>query len=279
MIRLILIALLLSGSLLAMFLSGSHLSPAPTCTITLIPNNDTFNSWLLDRPDTNGFVSSITVEHVGVDKGKMEFAVCSSSHPEQHRRFGKADSDYLLPDLTRVPVGGTYGGGIYFYKNGSLPVSEMGEGTFLIAILIDGVRCSNVIHVTIQHDYDATKEPPLRVFATQPLTGNLITRLNVWIVPPKLDPKLTNIAASDAELAVDGGNWRTPRPGTTCGPVYPLQPGMPFMSTCLLDFYNPSIPSFRHAKVQARLLDFTSKETEISYDPTDAKLFDKAFGL
>ncbi len=209
-------------------------------------------------------------------RGTMEFAACSISNKE--KKWCLQSNTDFCSDVRKMTQGGTYGGGLYFPSPQNTAMDSTGDGTFLFAVLIDGVRCSNVIRVTIKHDYDAKMEPPLRVFAIQPLSGDTVQQLGVWVTPPVADKKLTNFVASAIDLSIDG-EWHTTSVGAWDGAVYMLKPNVSDGESCFFDFYKPPIAPFKRAKVQARLLNYTSAITEVSFDSSDARQYDQTFGL
>jgi hypothetical protein len=211
-------------------------------------------------------------------RGTMEYAACSTSNPGKKWRISAIGDRNFFQDIAQMTRGGNYGGGLYFDLDEASEMDALGDGTFLFAVLIDGVRCSNVIRVKIQHDYNAKAEPPLRVFAIQPLKGDTIQQLGVWVVPPVLNEKLTNFVASAVDLSIDG-TWHTTSVGIWTGPVSPLKPWESAGENCYFENYVPPIVPFKHAKVQARLLDYTSAVTDLSFDPSDTRQFDRAFNL
>jgi hypothetical protein len=269
MLRMLFWALLFQGSLWA-----------EECSIILVPHNRAFQHWWYDRKTDEGFLADLDMHFKAPFRGSLEFAACLVSDAGKKWRVPAAqvEASGALKDISNMAQGGGYGGGIYFQHGQTSKMDVLGDGTFLFAILVDGKRCSNVIRVTIQHDYDAKLEPALRVFAIQPQEGDALHQLGVWIVPPVLDKKLTNFAASSIDLSIDGG-WHTAGKGIWIGFVYPLHPGRSDVGSCFFESYSPPIAPFSHAKVQARLLGYTSSLTDISFDPADSRHFDHAFEL
>jgi len=264
-------------TLLLFLISASPLLAGETkCEITLVPQNDSFQSWYYNR-DQQGFCADVEIHFTPPFTGTLEYAACSTIDPAQKWRVHPTDPDYLLKDIATAKSGNLVTG-LQFFSIRNPEMADWGEGTFLFAILVDGHRYSNVIRVTIKHDYDAKVEPPLRVFAIQPLEGNSIRQIGVWVVPPVFDKKLTNMVASSIDLSIDG-KWHSCPIGMWDGLVYSLKPGISTATNCFLEMYSPPITPFKHAKVQARLLDFTSQITDLAVDPSEATQFDRAFGL
>jgi hypothetical protein len=246
---------------------------SPRYVVTLVPENNTFPHWRYDYGEKAGFLASMNVQFKAPFRGVMEYAVCSISNEKEKWRF--PGTGEVLHGMLCMTQGGNFSGGIYFEKNF---LDDFGDGTFLFAILIDGVRCSNVIRVRIQHDYDPAKEPPLRVFAIQPLNGNEIQRIGVWVVPPVESKKLTNFVADIFAISIND-QWHLYRPIAWRGLDMPLPAHVSAAQNCFFDLCTPPISPFKRARVQVRLLNYLSAVTELSFDPTDSERLDRTFGL
>jgi hypothetical protein len=102
---------------------------------------------------------------------------------------------------------------------------QVGPGNYRMALLINGVRASNVIAFKIDPTFDAGQMPVLTAGMDEAPPGGAVGSLLVWIVgPTPEDPQLTNYAVASADISVDGVVLKKdPRPWT--GPVGPYQPG------------------------------------------------------
>jgi len=201
-----------------------------------------------------------------------EFAVRSLSDPGKKLRF-----EYKCP-LRNGELGLGMMGSIGMFTVEQVKCLEkLGEGVFECAIIVNRVRCSNVVRLKIDHAYTPTNEPAIRLVAIQPMTGGHVTHLGIWVVPPHTDPHLTPYTVGQGiTLVIDGVEHRI---GLLLfsGSIMPLPAGESFLEILTLDGFLPPISPSRSFKVQAKLLDYQSAVTTISYDPSIGAEFDKAF--
>ncbi len=242
----------------------------PVCTIAFHPHDRTFTGW-------EKFGATITINVPGSKTGRIkiqswEFALCSTDN-----------SGKLLKFQYECPVrGGEVGLGYYgwfgqFSKEQITLLDKLGKGSFGCAILVNGVRCSNVVRVNIDPAYKAAKEPVLRVVPIQMVGVDHVTHLGVWMVPPeKRDARLTNFAAAmGMEFVVDGVASRIEAMAWT-GPVGILPSGESYGTIWELASLKPKIPTKAKYKVQAKLFEYESAVEEIVYDPKHGADFDRA---
>jgi len=282
----------------------SAAAPQPPYYFTWFPSNDSFQRWdsIGDNVQLGVFlprntdVSKVENLHTSImdsidpsllrkspasEPRLWELAACSASDPEQKIRLPYPAPSYQNGNFTDGPhlfwVGwnGPFPDASHLKK-----LSQLGEGTFLCALLADGIRCSNVVKVTIRSDYDPTREPVVRVTAIQPLRGKEIQQVGIWIVPstPK-DRSLTNQVAAFAQLEVNGSPYGGSRMAWD-GPVEPLPAGIPFPVVILWNASPPLMPKLDKAHVRAKLVDrekeYLSEEVEVLNDGTTDR-FDRIF--
>ncbi len=106
-------------------------------------------------------------------------------------------------------------------------IGSVGAGDYRLALLINGVRASNVIAFKIDPSFDILKAPVLYLGIDEAPPGVDMGALLVWIVgPTPPDPQFTNFAMAFADIFVDGKALKKdPRPWS--GPVGPYQSGKP----------------------------------------------------
>jgi Carboxypeptidase regulatory-like domain len=101
----------------------------------------------------------------------------------------------------------------------------VGPGNYRMALLINGVRASNVIAFKIDPTFDAGKMPVLTAGMDEAPPGGAVGSLLVWIVgPTPEDPQLTNYAVAFADISVDAVILKQTVQAWT-GPVGPYQSG------------------------------------------------------
>ena len=278
-------------------------APPPPCHFTWFPSNDCFQKWdsFGDHVELGAFISrppdplkaedlhtsildspdpAISKKSPRPKPRLWELAACSASAPGQQIR---------LPYPAPIYRNGDYADGPHLFWvgwNGPFPdaahlqkLSALGEGTFLCALLADGIRCSNVVQITIRSDYDPTREPVVRVAALQPFRGKEIQQVGLWIVPPTPpDRNLTNFAAAEAQLEINGNAYGGQMAWE--GPVDPLSPGTPFPQIISWTSSRPPFSDLNRTRVRAKLADpettYFSAETELLNDGT-TDYFDHAF--
>lgn len=266
------------------------------CEIVWHPSNDTFTGWGYEEfcRDARMLIYPRDPTTTNLIVRTWEFAVRSLEDPAKKLRF-----DYKCP-LRDGYIGLQFAGSIGSFTAEQVKrLEELGEGVFECALLLNGVRHSNVVRLKINHSYTPTNDRPIRLVAIQPLSDNNVTHIGIWAVPPRLDPKLTNFAVwSGTTLVIDGDAHRR---GMIMwgGAIYPLPAGKSFGMILPLAGYEPPVQPKRSYKVQAKLFltgvaellsggkrmelhgeqpDYESATTTISCDPEIGKRFDEAFG-
>ena len=210
-----------------LLLAFAQAQTAPWFSITWFPNNDTFRSW-----DEAG----IFVLH------PIPAGVCQTIHPKSWELalYRSANPQDKLRVPCPAPVVQEESGWALWdaaaFKDLPAALQPLGEGTFTCAILADGKPCSNLVKITIRHDYTPGTEPVIRaVFLDTPLA-----QIGIWIVPPTpADPLLTNYVAAFPDLEFDSTWITAPTYGTWDGAVGPLNPGQPYGITYWLRQYQP----------------------------------------
>ncbi len=263
----------------------------PGFSITWFPNNDSFRSWsdpglFVLHPIPAGLLQAIHPK-------SWELALYRTANPQDKLRIPapapvvQEESGWALWDASA-------------FKDLPAALQSLGEGTFACAILADGRLCSNIVKITIRHDYTPTSEPVIRVT----FLDTLPAQIGIWIVPPTPpDPLLTNYVAAFPDLEFDGTWVTAPFYGNWEGDVGPLSPGQPYGITYWLRQYQspsekpdstaPGLPSRLRARFVERaddvlyeevaknlpLQSYTSAPIPVALDPRDAEAFDEIFGL
>jgi hypothetical protein len=104
-------------------------------------------------------------------------------------------------------------------------IGELGPGNYVMALLVNGVRASNVMPFKIDPGFDPKKAPALTCGMMEAPPGQATGELLAWAVgPTPEDPQFTNMAVTFPDITVDGKvfknegiNWD--------GPVGPYHPG------------------------------------------------------
>ena len=244
------------------------------CSISWLPSNDTLTGWGYEQfclhtsmriypPDTK--TRKIPIR-------SWEFAVRSLSDPAKKLRF-----EYKCP-VDKGEIGLQFLGSIGMFTTEQVKqLEKLGDGLFECAIILNGVRHSNTVRLKIDRAYTPTNEPAIRLVAIQPMTGDHVTQFGIWFVPQHADPHLTQqVFWQGLTLVIDGVERRI---GLLVfsGSILPLRSGESFQEILTLDGFLPPISPTRSYKVQAKLLDYQSAVTTISYDPAVGAEFDKAF--
>ncbi len=286
------------------FLGIGSASPPPPYSFTWFPSDDCFQKWdaVGDHAELGVFLPpGPAAPQVGdlhssilnlVDPGASEknpapppqlweLAVCSAADPERKIRL-----PYPAPIYQHGNLADGHSHLFWVGWNGPFPdpahlqkLGALGDGTFLCALLADGIRCSNVVKITIRSDYDPIREPVLRVAAIQPLRGQEIQKVGVWIVPPlPQDRHLTNFAAANTQLEINGNSYGGMMAWD--GPTYPLSPGISVPQIILWNAFRPPPSNLDKVHARAKLVDqdatYSSEETELLNDGTTDR-FDRIF--
>ena len=287
----ILVANLGMGLLLSSF-NATGAEPLK-CSISWHPSNDTLTGWGYEQLHSSMFIYPPDTKTRNIPVRSWEFAVRSLSDPAKKLRF-----EYKCP-VPNGEIGLQFAGSIGSFTAEQVKrLEKLGEGIFECAIILNGVRHSNVVRLKIDHAYTPANEPAIRLVAIQPMTGDHITHLGIWVVPPQADPYLTQQAFwSGITLVIDGVEHRLEFV-VFSGSILPLRSGESFQEILPLDDFRPPISLKRSYKIQAKLFlisrmllssggkstaihgdqtDYQSAVTTISYDPDIGAEFDNAF--
>jgi len=275
-----------------LLLVSAQAAPDSSLSITWFPNNDTFRAW----SDPGIFVLHPIppAEYQSAHPKTWELALYQTVNPQNKLRVPcpapvVQDSGWAAWDEAA-------------FKDQTLfaALQPLGEGTFIAAILADGKPCSNLVRITLRHDYSPFSEPVIRVtFLDTPRP-----QIGIWIVPPTpADPLLTNYVAAFPDLEFDSTWITAPTYGTWDGAVGPLNPGQPYGITYWLRQYQPrpeksdtpapALPTHLSARFVERpddllyeevakdlpLQTYTSAPIPIAPDPRDLAAFEEIFGL
>lgn len=155
-------------------------------------------------------------------------------------------------------------------------IGELSNGEYLVAVNVNGVRCSNVASLVIDSDFDASSEPALRLFPLPVESGRNLPYLGIRAVgPTPQDAQLKNDMIAFADLVV-GGMIRRPKEMKWVGPVGPLKPG--WMYTRILDLsnYEPEIEPLAQHEVKAIVGQYESAPVVIPADDSSGREWDKS---
>jgi hypothetical protein len=216
--------------------------------VVWFPWHPTYSSW-----DWTGEGPSVTIEPSSIEGfpasvKTWSLAVCSANDPSRKATVPLQNPLILDPsggrslDLAPWTPGRTPAGAL----------DALGEGTFLCAILGDGQRYSNVSRVIISHSYQRTLMPGVSVFAL-PFPDNDVRRLAVRVVPGPND----HLDTCDLIYPVFSinGSWSRPRKLNWKGNSFVMQQGKPHVRIIDLSNYDPPIPPFNKADVQAKIVE------------------------
>ncbi|MHC4476351.1 MAG: HEAT repeat domain-containing protein, partial [Planctomycetota bacterium] len=155
-------------------------------------------------------------------------------------------------------------------------IQPLEDGEYLMAIYVNGVRCSNVGKFTVDSDFDGSTEPTLQLVPLTPAPGKKPELLGLRAVGPKpMDPELTNYALHLPELIVDGVS-RKITASSWSGPVYPLRPGQQHEEILRLLGYRPAIDLSREHTVKAIVGKYESASVRIAPDYSLELAWDEA---
>jgi hypothetical protein len=125
-------------------------------------------------------------------------------------------------------------------------IGSLADGDYLVALIVNGVRCSNVAAFTVDSKFDPSREPTLKLFSLSGAPGAGLPYLGIRAIgPTPQDPKLTNMAVAFPEIFADGVK-RERQSMTWVGPVGPLQPGK--ICTFILDIASNFAPAIEPGK-------------------------------
>jgi hypothetical protein len=224
-----------------------HAESAPW-NVVWLPWYPTYASW-----DWTGEGPAVTIEASNIETfpasvKTWSLAVCSANDPSR-----KATVPLQNP-LIHDSSGGN-GLDLAPWTPGRIPVGALdalGEGTFLCAILGDGQRYSNVSRVIISHTYQRTQMPGVSVVAL-PFPDNDVRRIAVRVVPGP-DDHLDTCDLIYPVFSING-SWSRPRKLNWKGNSFVMQPGKPHVRIIDLANYDPPIPPFNKATVQAKIIE------------------------
>ncbi len=155
-------------------------------------------------------------------------------------------------------------------------IGSLEDGEYLIAIYVNGIRCSNVAEFTVDSSFDGGNEPTLQVVPLIPAPGKKLQYFGLRAIgPAPQDSELTNMALHFPDIIVDG----VPRKilaRSWSGPVYPLKPGRQHEEILLLNYYKPEIDLSRKHTVKAIVGKYESVPVEIGFDHSLELAWDEA---
>lgn len=155
-------------------------------------------------------------------------------------------------------------------------IGPLEDGEYLIAIHVNGIRCSNVAKFTVDSSFDSSNEPTLQVVSLVPAPREKLQYFGLRAIgPTPQDSELTNMALHFPDIIVDG----VPRKilgHVWSGPVYPLKPGQQHEEILLLNYYKPAIDLSRKHTVKAIVGKYESATVEIGFDHSLGLAWDEA---
>jgi len=161
-------------------------------------------------------------------------------------------------------------------ENMNRRIGPLEDGEYLIAIHVNGIRCSNVAKFTVDSSFDSSNEPTLQVVPLVPAPGEKLQYFGLRATgPTPQDSELTNMALHFPDIIVDG----VPRKilaRAWSGPVYPLKPGQQHEEILLLKYYKPEIDLSRKHTVKVIIGKYESAPVEIGFDHSLELAWDEA---
>jgi hypothetical protein len=293
------------GVFLFLGLSGFSNSPAnspaaPTWSIIWFPWSDTFRSWDWKEAPRQVAIWAPTIAPFPSGIKVWDLAVCSAAEPAKK----------VLVPMATPPRGD----GIYLDKwtPGDFPTAQLdnlGDGTFLCAILGGGHRFSNVSLVTIDHSYHPDLHPIIKLAGVASPEGD-IRHIAVWVVPSRNPPQsIWDFDLWYPYISIDG-KWSGPGLIAWSGQNRFIPPGTGWGEIVSLEGRMPPVTPFKKAAVQVRIIEnfiehvdlfspnpkeedvnevmkrrserlkgYTSGVFNLSVNDRDQELFDHAFGL
>lgn len=155
-------------------------------------------------------------------------------------------------------------------------IEPLDDDEYLLAIYVNGVRCSNVVKIRVDSKFDPATEPTVRLIPFEVRPGQKLGYLGIQAIGPKpQDPMFTNMALSFPDLLVDGV-LRKVTGRSWSGPVYPLRPGQQHEEILDLRYYKPAIDLGRKHTVRAIVGKYESASVDIGLDKPLARAWDEA---
>ena len=120
-------------------------------------------------------------------------------------------------------------------------IGTLDDGDYVLSIYVNEVRCSNVVKIRIDSDFEPGAQPTLQVVPIEVRPGQKLRYVGLQAVgPTPQDSTLTNMALSFPELVVDGVR-RKLKGYVWNGPVFSLKPGQQHEEILDLRQYEPAI--------------------------------------
>jgi len=155
-------------------------------------------------------------------------------------------------------------------------IEPLDDGEYLLAIYVNGARCSNVAKVRVDSNFNPAIEPILRLVPFEVGPGQKLGYLGIQAIGPSpQDPTLTNMALSFPDFLVDG-ILRKVRARGWSGPVYSLRPGQQHEEILDLNYYEPAIDLRREHTVKAIVGKYESPSVVIGLNEPLGQAWDQA---
>ena len=155
-------------------------------------------------------------------------------------------------------------------------IGALADGDYRVAMIVNGIRCSNVAQLKVDSQFNPQDEPTLKLVCLDPGPGQALPYLGVRAIgPTPQDPDLTNQAVAFAQIVVDGVEhvrketvWR--------GPVGPIQSGR--ILTRILDIstnLNPPVERGKPHEVYVKIGPYVSAPITLALGDPLAEAWDK----
>jgi len=154
-------------------------------------------------------------------------------------------------------------------------LESLPDGEYRVALIVNGLRRSNVAPVTVDSFFDPAREPTLKLSALGGPGGGLPYLGIRAIGPTPQDSDLTNEAVAFPKIFADGveRKWRAM---TWAGPVRPLKPGQ--MDLRILDVgsnLDPPLEPGKAHEVYVKVGKYQSAPIMLAFEDPLGKVWDK----
>ncbi|MFC1601188.1 M56 family metallopeptidase [Candidatus Sumerlaeota bacterium] len=125
-------------------------------------------------------------------------------------------------------------------------LASLPDGEYLVALTVDGARCSNVATFKLAADFDPVQHPTLTVTALDPPPGQQLPLLGLRAIgPTPEDPKLLHTSVAFPVVTIDGVD-HSASTMKWAGPDGPLRSGETRLQILDLEHFAPPIKPGRH---------------------------------
>jgi len=254
--------------------------PAPAVRVTLFPSTPIRSLQEYSHSYKARFPSMRDVK-----KESCEFEIRSGDGRRRIARLPYASvfnarwlRESLAPD-TRWRKDEARGGWDVLTVSGQRRIGPLPDGGYWAALIVDGVRCSNVATLTVDSKFDPSREPTLKLFSVPGAPGAGLPFLGLRAIgPTPQDPDLTNFAVTFPDVFADGAKrkWRAV---FWNGFVGPLESGR--IHTVILDIGGNLAPAIEPGKpheIYVKVGEYQSEPITISPEDPLGKAWDDNTG-